>query len=439
MTIEAVSALDELSEDHSREPVPLEESVHGTRIAIIIIGVMITVPVLVTGSEIGLAMGLENAIATFFIGGFVLTLLCCLTAAVGAKARISTYMLLGFSFGSTGAKIVNCTFVASLLGWAAVTVALFGRICTEIANKAWGIQVAPEIWMVIGSVIMVGSVVFGFSALDRINKYSVPILIILLGYLVWVSLDGTSFELLSKTSGTGLRFELGLSIVIGGFIVGTALMPDIARYLPNTRHGILASVLSVGIGYPLVLGVATIVTVATGQKDLILMLSALGLGLSAMVLLGLASWTSNAINYYASGLALVAVFSKVRKWKLTLLAGLVSALIAVLGISEHLVDFLLILGFTIPPICGIYIVDFFLLKKQKYELSQLSQQRNINYIAFTAWILGTLIGYSSAFNPLITITTIPALDSLCVAMFSLYIFTKLSELFQSRLAKAVKV
>ena len=432
MTMEAVSALDELSEDHSREPVPLKESVHGIRIATIIIGVMITVPVLVTGSEIGLAMGLENAIATFFIGGFVLTLLCCLTAAVGAKARISTYMLLGFSFGSRGAKIVNCTFVASLLGWAAVTVALFGRICTEIVSKTWGIQVTAEIWMVVGSVIMVFSIVFGFSALDRINKFSVPILIMLLGYLVWISLDGTSFDILSKKPGTGLRFELGLSIVIGGFIVGTALMPDIARYLPNTRHGVLASVLSVSIGYPLILTVATIVTVATGQKDLVLMLSALGLGVSAMILLGLASWTSNAINYYASGLALAAVFSRVKKWKLTLLAGLASALIAVLGISEHLIGFLLFLGFTIPPICGIYIVDFFILKKQKYELNQISQQKNVNYNAFAAWMLGTLIGYLSAFHPVITITTIPALDSLCVAMCSIFIFTKLSELFQSR-------
>ena len=121
-----MSRLDELTDDHSRNPVPPGEGVSGIRVAMIIVGFAITLPLMITGSQMGLALGLGTALKAFVAGGLVLMVIGSLTAMVAADARLSTYKILEFSFGHAGARFVSALLALTLFGWYGVTAALFG-------------------------------------------------------------------------------------------------------------------------------------------------------------------------------------------------------------------------------------------------------------------------------------------------------------------------
>lgn len=412
------NSFDSLTEDYSHHPVPAEKTVSGLSVALILVGIMITVPVFLAGSELGLALGLRKSLLAFFTGGLLLAALGCLTAVVGAKTRLSTYMIIKFSFGEWGAHLVNAVLMVSLLGWSAVTVAVFGQAGDMAMRQVFDLALPVEGYMIAGAVVMVASVIFGFQALQRLSQLAVPVLIVFLFLMLFLVLRTHGADDIAAYQGTGMAWNISLSVVVGTYIVGVVLTPDLARYLHGPGHGVVASVLSTAIGLPLILATAATATIATGEKDLVLLLISLGLGIPSLIVLGFATWTSNATNYYVAGLAIASLHNGLRKWKCTLLAGCISLIMAVLGIGDHIIQFLLILGFLLPPVCSVYLVDFFLFRAQNYRIEDLPGQAKVRAAAILAWLAGGAAGYSSSTGGFV-LTSVPALDSLVVG-FVLY-------------------
>src|SRR5690606_35608795 len=92
-------------------------------------------------------------------------------------------------------------------------------------------------------------------------------------------------------------------------------------------------------------------------------------------------------------------------------------LVAALDIMDHFVRFLLFLGICIPPIAGVYIADFFFLRRRRYAVEMLDGERRISRSAFAAWILGSLVGYGST-HEVIAGSTVPACDAMVIAFVS---------------------
>ena len=58
--------------------------------------------------------------------------------------------------------------------------------------------------------------------------------------------------------------------------------------------------------------------------------------------------------------------TKTPEWQLMLVSGAVGTGLAMLGITDHFIEFLERLGVIVPPIAGIYLVDYFLLGQQRF-------------------------------------------------------------------------
>ena len=225
-----------------------------------------------------------------------------------------------------------------------------------------------------------------------------------------------------------------LSVVIGGYIVGIVLMPDLTRYAKSGGHGVLASVLSMVFAMPLVLLAAAIACIATGEKNLVALMIGLGVGLPALVLLTLATWTSNAVNLYSSSLVLAAIVPRIAKWKFVLLAGAAGTLAATFSFASYFVPFLITIGVALPPVAGIYVADFFLVRSQAYDLERIGPPMRIDIVAMAAWAIAAATGALSA-QGFITLTTVPGCDSILVA-FTIYLLGKKVQARVSRLAAA---
>jgi cytosine permease len=164
-------------------------------------------------------------------------------------------------------------------------------------------------------------------------------------------------------------------------------------------------VLSFPIATPLLTLAAAIPVLASGEIDIMKLIIGFGLGVPALLVLILSTWTINSANLYSAALSLTATFPSIAQWKFTIVAGVLGALLAVGGILDSFVSFLLLLGAIIPPIAAVYVIDAFRGK---------STQASVHWPAVITWAVSAgiaLLANAGYF----TLTTVPALDATLAA------------------------
>lgn len=361
----------------------------GWLIALIIAGTGLTLPILFLGSEVALGVGFKKALWAFGISTLVLTIMCMATTLIGNRSRLSTYMILHFSFGRKGAKIMNFIFGITLLGWFSVALELLAVAVKDTAYETLSINLHewPTI-IIIGALIII-TTIYGIKSLERLANFAVPVLTIFLAYVVYKSINGASFQdivnFVPKEPGMTL-FE-ATSILVGSSILFPVLMADFSRFIYSDKQSLIA-VLGITIGFPIALLFSAIPTIQSGEVDIIKVMKSLDLILPAFGLLFVSTWVGNASNLYST----VLTFSTIKTdWgfkKVAIITGIVGIFAALLGFSDYLFDFLNFLGIFAPSISAIYIINFFWVKKQHYDLEEIIDWE---FDALISWVISSVI------------------------------------------------
>ena len=135
-----------------------------------------------------------------------------------------------------------------------------------------------------------------------------------------------------------------------------------------------------------------ITTLATGAGDLPNAMLMLGLGIPALIVLIGAQWTTNDNNLYTSSLGLANILN-FKKKHIVLVTGVLATLVGVAGLADHFISWLVILGTGVPPMAGVIVADYYVVKKGKYDFGNGTRYSNWNVWAIVAWAAGGLFGY----------------------------------------------
>lgn len=387
-------------------------------------GLAFAVPGLLTGLELGTALGLEQSIYVFFLGGLILSILGVVTGLVGMHSRLSSCMTMKFVFGKQGANVLSFAFVVALLGWYGVNIDLFSSVTQRLLLD--GFNISSQIWLleIIFGVVVTLTTILGFKLLDKLSSLFVPIMFLLVVYMVYQSINYD--QTLNDITTTAISFSFGeaVSIVVGSFIVSVVLMPDFTRFSASQKDTTIASFLPF-------LGLSTFVYIASAfaglavmESDILKVMLALGLGWFAFALLILSSWVTNVVNLYSSALGLSAINPKWQEWKVIVVAGLLGTVVATFNLLNNFTDFLFGLSIIFVPVASIYVTDFFILRNKKpYQIKDLKSIDNLNVSALIAWFIGMAVtlfvnkGY-------ITLTTIEVCDAILVTTPLYYFLSK---------------
>lgn len=402
-----------IPDSYDRSPVPQSETVSGTGLALITFGIGMTLPVFWLGADVTQKVGFSSASLIFIGVCAVLGLLCALTAMVGVRTRLSTYMVLQFSFGRHGAKLINLIMAITLLGFYAATVDIFGSTVTSALQSAWGVVTPAWLHCVWGSVLMTLMAIYGLHGLDRLSLYSVPLMALFIAFALYLGVHQAASGQLAGFAGTGDSVALAIASTIGMVILTPVLMPDFTRYA-RTEKDALVAILGMVLGFPFVLIVGGVLSVATGQSEIMLIMASLGLLLPALIVLVFSTWITNTANLYSATLTLATV-SRTPSWKLTLGGSLLATLLAVGGFMAHFLDFIMTLSIVIPPFASIYVVDFFVVRRQRYDVDALAHSPAFGWPALVSWALASGVAWLTSFEGW-TLTSQPTLDSLLVAL-----------------------
>lgn len=410
--------------DYTRTKVPENKTVHGINIAAIIVGIGVTLPTFYVGGEVAQAIGLSKSLWVFILVNLVLGILCGITAIIGNRTRLSTYMLLHFSFGKKGTLFINCLIGITLLGWYAVTVEIFGEALTDSFKHLLGINVPISISIIGGSILMTITAIFGFKIVERFSVLTVPLLIVFLIYVLYSTIDSQSIESILNIKGNAsLSITEAISAIVGLTILTPVLMPDFSRFARTDKDSLI-SVLALVIGFPIILLAGAIPSLMTGEIDIMKIMISLSLTIPAFIILVFSTWTTNTSNLYSTQLILSTIFRKQKIATLGIIASAIGTLIAVIGIATHFIDLLSILSVFTPPISAIFIADFFFIKKQKYDLNDFDTLPDFGISAIISWILSCVVAYLANYN-YINLTSISFFDSFIVAFIAYLVLKRI--------------
>jgi len=403
------------SDASARTPVADEETVSGWQVGIVIVGISITLPLLYSAGELARGIGLRKAIVAVVAGALILSLMSVPAAVVGARTRLSSYMIVEHTFGFAGAKFVNFWFGLFLLGWYAVTAELFGRTLFLAAAELTALTMPEWSYTVISSAIVTITTIYGFKAIDRLALVAVPFLLLALIAVVVMSLQQTSFTDLLLIEGAGIDMPTAISAVVGAAIVGVVLMPDLTRYTRNTRDCITASFVGQGGGIMAAYILGMIPVLAWNELEPMTYMLVMGFGAFALAVLVFATWTTNVVNLYSTALAARASVPLGNYRSVVVVSGIVGTIAALGGIADHLIDFLITLGLLVPPIAGVYLCDFFILGRTDFSAERLEHRPAIRTNAVIAGI-GSGLAATWMYYSELSLTSIGSLDSLLISI-----------------------
>jgi len=396
-------------EDYSLRPVPLSERKSWISLTIVWIGIAVVMSAIFRGMMIGLGLGhITSIVLSYVLGEILLVGIMALSGYIGARTGLSTPLIANLSFGRIGSVLISLSIALSLLGWFGVQAAFFARTIQYFFNSDFSL---PLFSFACGIIMMIPAI-FGIRGLSALSWIASPfVLAVFIIGLIKSGFDFLPLQTLTTLAQNHqpdpypLTVGAAASVVAGGFIVGATTSADIFRYSRPRFKNILGAATAAMVVSAFLHLAGSVFAMNTGLyhenlPELIISSDYLGLGFIGFLVLLLAQWTTNDSNIYSSVLALNNIF-KTKRWLVTIGAGIFASMLAALGILERLELFLIFLTVSIGPIGGIFICDYYLLRRFKtIELAK-NSTHPANIKALGVYLVSVILGWVTSGHPFI--------------------------------------
>lgn len=388
-------------------------------LALIHMGMLTALDQFMLGAVLGHSMTIKEAFLAITGGSVIFFIATFGLGYAGMKEGLSGSMLSRWcGFGRTGSALVGLLIAVSLMGWFGVQNAVFARSLDFSTGGILGFKGAAAL----SGISLTILVAFGIGALKYTARIAVPLFLVNVVYITWVIFSGNTPPDAAPQIESPLSVSTGMTLVVGGAIVASLITPDITRYSRSTSSVFWMVLLTVFLGEYVVNGFAIYLAMRLNTADVVTIMSQASAGIGFLVVV-FSTLRINDVNLYSSSLG-VANFIEVltgRKFSylfLTLLIGFTSTLLSVFGILDKFVDFLTLLGIFFPPVIGVMLTDYFLLKTHRKALDHSRIRGSIptktprfGFCAIAASLLGGVAGY-------VITDGVPAVTSLVVGCLS---------------------
>ncbi|QBD81284.1 cytosine permease [Ktedonosporobacter rubrisoli] len=424
-------------DDFALTRVPAEERYSWFSVAVQRFGQISALSQFLLGATLGFSMDFWTAFWALTLGAVILEIVAIFTGIAGQREGLSTSVLARWAgFGRYGSSLIGLVIALSLIGWFGIQNAVFAEGLHQLLGflPIWA-------WSLITGLLVTGIVIFGFLSMTWTAYITVPAFLLLAGYSIISALQHYSLGQLvsSPAPGPTLTLAAGATMVAGGYMVGSVITPDMTRYNRSVGDVIKQTVLGITLGEYTIGLIGVLLAHAIKSADIIAIVTSTSGAIGTIILI-VATLKINDWNLYSSSLGFVnildTVFGRhVNRAMVTLMVGIVGTILSALGVLSLFTGFLTLLGVTIPPIAGIMVVDYFILRRHRKVLDESAARGALpdrveswNPIAIAVWIISSLVGYTLQWG-------IPVLNSLFCAAILYYIVSRAVALWQPTVQK----
>ncbi|MGY1715310.1 cytosine permease [Geodermatophilus sp. SYSU D01106] len=344
--------------DYPVTPVPAHARKSFFSVAVVLLGFTVFTPTMLAGAALGPAFSFGDLLLVIAIGSLVLGAYVAVMGWIGARTGLTTVVMARYTLGSRGAKLASILLGGTQIGWYGVVVGTIGDLTAEAFGwESYGARAAV---MVATSALMCATAYWGYRGMYWVSLVSTPLILVLAFWVLARSLQevGGWGGLAGIEPTTSMAIAVAVTTVVGTFVSAGTQAPNWTRFARTGSHAVWACVIGFLVGNGLMVFFGAVGALTFGEGDFVLVLYQLGLVGWGLVLLFGNLWKSNADTAYAFGVAGAELFDRPRKAPFVVGGSVIATALALAGVEDHLVDYLVLLGTFIPPLGGVIIGDF---------------------------------------------------------------------------------
>jgi cytosine permease len=341
------------------------------------------------GGKLGVAFPIVEMLWIATIGNSLLAIYAAALGWIAARSGLNTVLMGRFCFGEAGSRLSDFLLGFAELGWYAWGTA-------TVAISLVRLLALPE-WLTIPLMVLFGlgfciTALVGFKGLDMLSRVSVPLMFVLLVVSMWIATRhaGGWQGMTAIAPSQSMSWSAAITMVFGTFASGATQATNWTRMARGSGSAIGASLVSFLIGNGLMVVAGAWCAVVYQQSDIVAVMMLQGLSVAAVIMLCLNLWTIQGPTIYNVSAAACHLLRSERRRTLTLLSAGVGIVLAIGGMYEMLIPFLVLLGSIIPPVGGVIIADYWFHRRGRYPSVQNAQLPRYNWSGLTAYGLGAL-------------------------------------------------
>ncbi|MFE3450064.1 purine-cytosine permease family protein [Nonomuraea sp. NPDC059194] len=388
-------------DDYSLSRVPASARYPWWSVAVQRFGQVSALTQFMLGAALGFGLSFWDAFWALTFGALILEAAMILVGIIGMREGLSTSMLARWTgFGRGGSAVIGLAIGISLVGWFGIQSGISARGLHALIGGP------PEwVWAIGFGLAVTAIVIAGFRSMAWTAYVTVPLFLALVAWSIISELSGHSLGALvsSPPPGPPMTVVQGTALVAGSLMVGAVITSDMTRFNRNAGDVIKQTVIGVTLG-EYVIGLAGVLLAhAVGSSDIIaIVVSSVGLVGTLVIVAG--TLKINDWNLYSAGLGLLTFIGVVSGRRpsrvlITALVGVAGTLLGAAGILDRFTDFLILLGVVFPPIAGIMIAEYFVVRRWR---GRLAEGRDTGAapagapmwvpVTLVIWVVATLIG-----------------------------------------------
>jgi nucleobase:cation symporter-1, NCS1 family len=374
----------------------------------------------VGGVVAGAAFG--GSVLVTLIANPIAYLIMALIGFIGYKVGTSTMALTRPSFGVRGSYLPSILNATQFIGWTAVNTFIaaisISFVCKEFLGwPAFG-EAGGNNTMIFGIVVMsvlhLLSIATGHKSVKLVERIGVVFILVLGIWETVVVLQHVSIhQIMSWQPPKGKLMPIGAAMdAMAAFSLGwVPAIAEFTRYGKSRATATIAPMIGANVALFWFAGVGVIGAIGTAistgvydpnNSDPSTIVSKLGLGVVALLVIVLTSTTANAVNLMAAGISLTNITKKIKPisalWLVTIVAAVLTLVPLFVGsFLNSFISFLDYIGMVFGPIFAITIVDFYLVHKKTYDTNEFETvkgkywfQNGFNLKAMAVWVIGVV-------------------------------------------------
>jgi putative hydroxymethylpyrimidine transporter CytX len=404
-----------IPEDGGIEPVPGERrTLRAFDFAVLWGDLAVSLLVMVAGSLLVPGLGTQEALLAIVVGTLLGTVLLALAGIAGSDTGVPTMVALRAPMGIRGSYLPSGFNILQLVGWAALEIIIMAQAAKALSNEYLGFS-GYYFWLILFGVLGTVMAMGGPIVVVRqwLQKFGVWVVIAASAWLTYHLFDAYDMGAIWRADGVGgfPNFWQGVDVVVALPVSWLPLVCDYSRF----GRGPVQAAAGTYIGYAIAniwffaLGMLYVQALqgdfSTLIGDLVGMLLPMTLGWLALIVLLFGETDEAFANIYSTAVSIQNLVPWLKQRLLALGVGIVAIAVAISIDLVQYENFLLLIGGVFVPVFGIFLTDYYLLRRRRYEVGQLYERSGtywytagVSAVGVAVWVCGFFL-YAFAAQP----------------------------------------
>ncbi|TCS36391.1 cytosine permease [Reinekea marinisedimentorum] len=394
--------------DYPLSEVPTSDRKGVLSTSMVLLGFTFFTATMFAGGSLGTAFTFPNLLVAIVIGNLLLGSYAAALAYIAYKSGLNSILMGRFCFGEKGSKLSDFILGFTQVGWYAWGTATIAIVLVKTLGLSEALTIPLTIFF---GFAFCFTAMIGYKGLDWLSRFAVPammIFIIISLYKGMIDVGGFS-ELTATQPTSSMSLTAAITVVIGTFVSGGTQATNWSRFASSGKIAVFATMAAFFVGNGLMVFTGAIGTLIYQQADIVDVMIAQGSITLAILMLFLNLWTTQDNTIYNFAVAGCNLLRTDKRKIVTVCGAAIGTLLALGGMYNYLIPYLILLGTFIPPIGGVIMADFWIRHKGQYPLLADAQIPAFNFIGLGAYVLACLCAYFLPFMPPVTGVIVAAL------------------------------